>query len=112
MHKCVSIFLLPANKVCEGYVFTGVCLSTMGGRCTWFFEGACIVFWGAEGGMHGFFWGVHVFLGGVHVFLGGVHGFFGGHVGCYWGGMHGFFRGHAWLRGGHVWLPGGVHRIQ
>ena len=25
------IFLPPANEVCEGYVFTGVCLST-GGR--------------------------------------------------------------------------------
>ena len=24
--------LLPANKVCEGYVFTGVCLSTGGGH--------------------------------------------------------------------------------
>ena len=22
------IFLLPANEVCEGYVFTGICLST------------------------------------------------------------------------------------
>ena len=25
------LFLPPANKVCEGYVFTGVCLSTFGG---------------------------------------------------------------------------------
>ena len=25
------LFLLPANEVCEGYVFTGVCLSTGGG---------------------------------------------------------------------------------
>ena len=25
-------FLPPANEVCEGYVFTGVCLSTGGGR--------------------------------------------------------------------------------
>ena len=25
-------FLLPANEVCEGYVFTRVCLSTGGGR--------------------------------------------------------------------------------
>ena len=24
-------FLPPANEVCEGYVFTGVCLSTVGG---------------------------------------------------------------------------------
>ena len=26
--------LPPANEVCEGYVFTGVCLSTVGGS-TW-----------------------------------------------------------------------------
>ena len=26
-----NIFLQPANAVCEGYVFTGVCLSTVGG---------------------------------------------------------------------------------
>ena len=26
-------FLPPANEVCEGYVFTGVCLSTGGGVC-------------------------------------------------------------------------------
>ena len=32
-------FLPPANEVCEGYVFTGVCLSTGGGR-VW------------QGGMH------------------------------------------------------------
>ena len=26
-------FLPPANEVCEGYVFTGVCLSTGGSMC-------------------------------------------------------------------------------
>ena len=38
--KCIIVmFLPPANEVCEGYVFTGVCLSTRGvcvsgpGRC-------------------------------------------------------------------------------
>ena len=30
MHSCLIEFLLPANEVCEGYVFTGVCLSTGG----------------------------------------------------------------------------------
>ena len=59
-HKCVSIFLLPANEVCEGYVFTGVCPQWEGGVHS-FFEGACIVFWGAEGGMHGFFRGCMFF---------------------------------------------------
>ena len=29
---CLSTYLPPANEVCEGYVFTGVCLSTGGGR--------------------------------------------------------------------------------
>ena len=47
-------YLPPANKVCEGYVFTGVCLSM--------------------GGMHG----------GGHVWPGGMHGrgmcMAGGHV--------------------------------
>ena len=38
------IFLPPANEVCEGYVFTGVCLST--GGHAW--QGSCVA-----GGMHG-----------------------------------------------------------
>ena len=28
--KICTLFLQPANEVCEGYVFTGVCLSTGG----------------------------------------------------------------------------------
>ena len=53
-----SLFLPPANEVCEGYVFTGVCLSTGGG------------------GMHGDGGGVVcVVAGGVAcVVVGGVHG--------------------------------------
>ena len=31
-HYGIIILLLPAKEVCEGYVFTGVCLST-GGTC-------------------------------------------------------------------------------
>ena len=31
----VNLLLPPANEVCEGYVFTGVCLSTGGGRAWW-----------------------------------------------------------------------------
>ena len=62
-------FLPPANEVCGGYVFTGVCLST-GGQCAW------------QGGMHGR----------------GVCGR-GGHAWqrrrvCVAGDMHG--RGHVW----------------
>ena len=47
---CFYEFLPPANEVCEGYVFTGVCLSTRGG--------ACVVLFG--GGMCGFSGGVCV----------------------------------------------------
>ena len=44
-------FLPPTNEVCEGYVFTGVCLST-GGACV---TGACMVGGGmcGRGGMRG-----------------------------------------------------------
>ena len=45
----VHAFLLAANEFCEGYVFTGVCLST---------EGVCMVEGGmCGGGVHGG-WGV------------------------------------------------------
>ena len=67
MNECK--FLPPANEVCEGYVFTGVCLSTGWGRA-WWGEGVC-----GGGGMHGrgvcMAEGVH---GRGHVRQGGVHG--------------------------------------
>ena len=31
LYVCVLLSLPPANEVCEGYVFTGVCLFTGGG---------------------------------------------------------------------------------
>ena len=34
LHSTTRAFLPPTNEVCEGYVFTGVCLST-GGVCLW-----------------------------------------------------------------------------
>ena len=88
-------FLPPANEVCEGYVFTGVCHSVHGG-CAW-------LLWG----------GGHAWLLGGHAWLlpGGMHGCSqGGMCGCSWGGVHGCSWGHAWLLpGGHVWLLlGGV----
>ena len=60
-------FLPPTNEVCEGYVFTGVCLSTgeghvwwQGGHAWWWggcmVAGACVVMGGVCGGrgsMHG-----------------------------------------------------------
>ena len=53
------LLLLPTNEVCEGYVFTGVCLST--GGCAWFYSGACMVLFG----------GCVVLFGGMHGFIGG-----------------------------------------
>ena len=93
----VLLLLPPANEVCEGYVFTGVCLST-----------GCVCVGGVwQGGVHG---------RGVCM-VGGMHG-----RGCVAGGMCG--RGHAWqwvggIHGGvvhgrgHAWWEvrgrGGVH---
>ena len=39
-----GLFLPPANEVCEGYVFAGVCLSTEGWGRAWHVagEGACL----------------------------------------------------------------------
>ena len=79
--------LPPANEVCEGYVFTGVCLSTKGGACVvargghaWLLQGggACVV---ARGGMHGCSGGACVVARGACVVApGGVRGSSGG--GC------------------------------
>ena len=70
-----EILLPPANEVCEGYVFTGVCLSTTEGGCAWLL-GGCVWF---------FCGGACVVFAGGWFFPGGVRGFSGG--GC----MHGFF---------------------
>ena len=84
----VLLLLPPANEVCEGYVFTGVCLST-GCVCVW---GVCV--W--QGGVHG---GGHAWQG----VCGRGHAW-QGVVGMHGGVVHG--RGHAWweVRG-----RGGVH---
>ena len=87
--KVVQIFLPPANEVCEGYVFTGVCLSTLGGHA-WFYSG----------GMCGFIWGVCMVLFGGHVWF-----YSGGHVWFYSGGMHSIIWGACMvLFGGHAWF--------
>ena len=78
-------------QICEGYVFTGVCLSTGGWHAWW---GACMA-----GGVcgRGCAWQGACVAGG-HTWQGGMHG---------GGGMCG--RGHAWwgaciaVGGGHVW---------
>ena len=98
-HNCLHSFLPPTNEVCEGYVFTGVCLSTGGG-----------------GGMHGCSQGGHAWLlpggacmvaprGACVVAQGGMHGCSGGSCMVAPG-------GHAWLLwgacvvapGGHAWF--------
>ena len=130
------LFLPPANEVCEGYVFTGVCLSTRGGMrgclggmrgCSpgghaWLLRGHA---WLLQGGMRGCSRGACVVAlggacmvapGGVCVvdpgghawfFLGGVHGFCWGCAWFFLGGMHGFFQG---VR--VVFSGGGVRRIR
>ena len=102
--QLTSHFLAPANEVCEGYVFTGVCLST---------GGECIAERGVRG--RGCAWQGVYMAGGVHgrgcTWQGGVVA-----GGCAWwgacmtGGMCG--RGHAWQGSmcgrGHAW-QGGMH---
>ena len=82
--------LPPANEVCEGYVFTGVCLSTGGeGECV-VALGGCVVApgvhaWLLWGGMRGCSLGVCVVAPGGHTWLlrGGMHGCsLGGVCGC------------------------------
>ena len=64
---CFTVTLLPpTNEVCEGYVFTGVCLSTRG-VVHGFIRGACMVLFG---GICGFF------RGACMVFAGGMWWFF------------------------------------
>ena len=116
--SCGGIFTARKRSL-RGYVFTGVCLSTWGGRawllfgvhgCSWGVvrgcsRGACMV---APG------WGVWLLPGGhMWLLLGGMHG-------CSWGGVW-LLRG--WgacvvapigacvvAPGGHAWLlPGGLH---
>ena len=75
--KFILQFLPPANEVCEGYVFTGVCPR----------EGACMAGGGMCGrGMHG---RGACMAGGMH---GGGHAWQEGMCGrgaCMAGGMHG-----------------------
>ena len=108
LHQLKGDLLPPANEVCQGYFFTGVCLSTQGG-CVVAPGGVCMV---APGDVHGCLVGSHAWL-----LWGGVHG-------CYWGACMVApggvcmvaLGGCAWLlwgacvvaAGGHAWLlPGG-----
>ena len=91
--------LSPANEVCEGSVFTGVCLS-VGSMCS---RGACVV-------------GKACMAGGRHTWQGSMCG-----VGCAWWGVCmmgacmvgvGVWQEHMWYGGicdrGHVWRGEGA----
>ena len=84
--ECILVLLPPANEVCEGYVFTGVCLST-GGVCVVAPVGGHA--WLLWGGMHGCSWG-------------GMHG-------CSWGHAWLLPGGPCVVKGTCV-VKGGVHR--
>ena len=111
-------FLPPAKEVCEGYVFTGVCLSTGAEACI-VVGGTCVVAGGRDmcgcrgRGMCGCWGEGHVWLVG-----GGMHGCWEGMCGC-WGNMHGCWGacmdagracvvagGTCVAAGGHAWLQG------
>ena len=96
------VFLPPANVVCEGYIFTGVCDSVNrgGGWRVWFYLGGHAWFY-LRGGVHGFIWGgMRAFIwGGVWFYSGGAcvvsfrgHAWFysGGMCAFIWGGMRAF----------------------
>ena len=102
LSSCKGASLPPANEVCEGYVFIGVCHSVHGGGRAWLLRGACMV---ACGGCAWFLWG------GVHGCSGGVCMVsLGGHAWLLWEGMRGCSGGCVVAPGGHVWLlPVGWH---
>ena len=85
--------LPPANVVCEGYIFTGVCDSVN------------------RGGMRGFIRGhAWFYLGGIRGFIHGGHAWFylGGHAWFYLGGVCGFIWGACVvLFGGCAWFYSG-----
>ena len=84
--------LPPANEVCEGYVFTGVCLSTGGHAC--FRGGVCA----SQGGVRA---SGGVCMVGGHAWLqGNMRGCGGGMCGCK--GVC-VVAGGTWLQGGHAW---------
>ena len=93
--KMGRTYLPPAKEVCEGYVFTRVCLST---------GGACMAGGRAWQGGHRWQGIVH---GGGHVWWGGVCG----RGACMVGGVHGR-RGHAWCWGGGRACHGRYHGIR
>ena len=116
----VVLYLPPANEVCEGYVFTGVCHSVHEGACVVALGGACVVALGeacvvalggacmvAPGGHVWLLWGVcmvaprgacvvaprgaWLLRGACMVAAGGHAWFFGGACVVFRGGVRGFF---------------------
>ena len=81
-----SYLLPPANVVCEGYIFTGVCDSVNRGGMRGFIRGACMVLFGG---------------GACMVLFGGRVWFYpGGHAWFYWGACVVLFGGRAWFYSG------------
>ena len=98
MFPLFSTFLPPANVVCKGYIFTGVCDSVNRGGVH-----------GSSGGVHGCSGG-DVCQGGHAWFLPGGHAWFFPGGACMVfpeGGMRGFSRGAC-----VVFPGGGVRRIR
>ena len=92
-----SVFLLPpANEVCEGYVFTGVCHSVHGGGVCVVALGECMV---APGGCAWLLSCAWLLRGGGRCVVAPR----GGMCGCSQGGMHG-------CSGGCMVAPGGGMR--
>ena len=100
-----NILLPPANEVCEGYVFTGICLSTGGGGVRGRVEGGSAL----QGGWHAWWRSVHgrgLCMAGSVCSRGCMHG---GRGACVAG-------WHAWqggmCGGGHAWgvcMAWGMH---
>ena len=87
--------LPPANEVCEGYVLTGVCLSTMGG-CAWLL-GGCVVARGRGACVVALRGACMVAPGGMLGCLGVCAWLLGGCAWLLWGGCMVATGGHAWF---------------
>ena len=108
------IFLPPATKLGQGYIFTGVCDSVhRGGGHAWLLGGHAWLLGGVCG--WGVCMGACMVARGTCMVAGGACVVARGYAWLPWG-MHGCWgvcvvaRGHLWLLGVSAWLQGGVHR--
>ena len=116
-HLLHLVYLPPANEVCEGYVFTGVCQSFCSqGRWghMWLLWGGVVALGGmcgCSGGMCGCSWGAcMVALGACVVAPGGMHGCSGGGMhGCSGGACMGYDKIRRYNQWGGGTYPTGMH---